>query len=130
MGYRSQVVLAVGKELKPYFLAVLASSPKATALVFKEADHFDKDAYNDETMLMSWSGIKWYDSYEEINAIEKFISDCETESLEGWEPEQDEEHGYAYQHFRFLRIGEDCDDTVDRGEHCYDEIQISREIQF
>tara|TARA_Y100000310_G_C20681673_1_gene816355 strand:- start:1940 stop:2332 length:393 start_codon:yes stop_codon:yes gene_type:complete len=130
MGYRSQVVLAVSKELQPYFLAALASSPKATTMVFKETDHFDKDAYDDETMLMSWSGIKWHDSYEDVNAIEQFISDCETESLGGWESEQDEEHGYAYQHFRFLRLGEDYDDIVDRGEHCYDEIQISREIQF
>jgi|TARA_Y100000310_G_C20320571_1_gene640549 uncharacterized protein Yka (UPF0111/DUF47 family) len=130
MGYRSQVVLAVGKELKPYFLTALASSQNAASLVFKETDHFEEDGYNDGTMLMSWSGIKWYDSYEEINIIEKFISDCETESLEGWETEQDEEHGYAYQHLRFLRIGEDYDDVVDRGEHCYGNIHISREIQF
>ena len=130
MGYHSQVVLAVSKELQPYFLAALASSPNATSLVFKETDHFDEDAYNNGAMLMNWNSIKWYDSYEEINAIEKFLCECESESLEGWDTERDEEHGYAYQHFPFVRIGEDYDDIVDRGEHCYDDIQISREIQF
>jgi len=130
MGYPSQVVLAVSKDLQPYFLAALASSPRATSLVFKETDCFEKDAYGDETMLMSWSGIKWYDSFEEINAICKFISDCESDELKGWGVEQDEEHGYAYQNFRFLRIGEDYDDVEDKGEHCYGDIHISREIQF
>jgi len=130
MGYRSQVVLAVSKELKPYFLTALASSQNAASLVFKETDHFEEDGYNDGTMLMSWSGIKWYDSYEEINIIEKFISDCESDDLEGWEAEQNDEDGFAYQNFRFVRLGEDYDDIVDKGEHLYGEIHISREIQF
>tara|TARA_Y100000034_G_C6809423_1_gene363677 strand:- start:246 stop:638 length:393 start_codon:yes stop_codon:yes gene_type:complete len=130
MGYRSQVVLAVGKELKPYFLAALASSSEAAALVFKHTDRFENDGYDDGVMLMHWSGIKWYDSYEEIDTINKFVNDCENECLEGWSAEQNDDHGYAYQNFRFLRIGEDYDDIQDKGEFLFGDIYISREIQF
>jgi len=130
MGYRSQVVLAVGKELKPYFLAALAASPEATALVFKHTDHFDDDAYHDGVMLMHWSSIKWYESYEEIYVISKFVHDCDNESLEGWEGVQTEELGIPSEHFRFVRTGEDYDDAEDKGEYLWGEIHISREIEF
>tara|TARA_Y100000034_G_scaffold99426_1_gene122113 strand:+ start:829 stop:1221 length:393 start_codon:yes stop_codon:yes gene_type:complete len=130
MGYRSQVVLAVGKELKPYFLAALAASPDATALVFKHTDHFEDDGYHDGVMLMHWSGIKWHESYEEIYIISKFVSDCDDENLEGWGDVQTEKLGMPAEHFRFVRTGENYDDAEDKGEYLWGEIHIAREIQF
>jgi len=130
MGYRSTVVLAVGKELKPYFLAALAASPEATALVFKHTDHFEDDGYDDGVMLMHWSSIKWYESHEEINVINKFVHDCDNESLEGWEGAQTDELGIPAEHFRFVRTGADYDDAEDKGEYLWGEIHIAREIQF
>ena len=43
MGYRSQVVLAISKQLRPAFMAALAPNKEATALVFNHHDTLDLD---------------------------------------------------------------------------------------
>ena len=71
MGYRSDVILAVGPEVMPQFMVTMAKSPKARELCWSDHDEMIKD-YNDEkgAFLFRWTGIKWYDSYEEIQAIQ------------------------------------------------------------
>lgn len=126
MGYRSEVVLAVSKPMVPHFLTVLARHPEVRQLVH-DADTFDKD-YEEGGMLMHWDGIKWYDSYPEIGAINKFIDDCESECVEGWVPE--DERDTEYDHFKFLRIGEETDDVEEKGDFAQGDIYVTRSVSF
>ena len=47
MGYRSEVALAISKEVMPHFLSVLAKEPEVRNMIFKHHDHLDQD-YNGE----------------------------------------------------------------------------------
>ena len=124
MGYRSQVVLAVGKQVLPQFLVTMAKCPEARAMCFSHVDRMIKDYDDDGAMCFFWDGVKWYDSYECIQAIEAFMDWCEAEGIgEGTDATD------ASYFFRFVRTGEDNDDNVVRG-YGYDDIYISREIQF
>ena len=122
MGYRSEVVLAVSKDLMPHFLSVLAKTPDLRPLVFKDHSTLIKDYGGDDTFVVSWGGIKWYEGYPEIDALDKFIKDCDNDNIKGLED--------TYEHFRFLRLGEDYDDMIEKGElHCGD-ICFNRSISF
>ena len=69
MGYRSEVVLVVGKEVMPQFMVTMAKSAEARAMCFAEHDKMIKDYDGEGNMLFAWDCIKWYDSYEGIAAI-------------------------------------------------------------
>tara|TARA_R110000765_G_scaffold273049_1_gene371752 strand:+ start:788 stop:1207 length:420 start_codon:yes stop_codon:yes gene_type:complete len=126
MGYRSEVVLAVSKPMVPHFLTVLAQHESARTLI-KDADQLEEN-YQEGGMLMHWSGIKWYESYPEIAAIESFVADCENERVEGWAPE--EEHDTEYDHFRFVRIGEETSDVEEKGGFADCDICVTRAVNF
>ena len=111
MGYRSDVILAVGPEVMPQFMVTMAKSPKARELCWADHDEMIKD-YDGEkgAFLFRWSGIKWYDSYECVQAIQDFIDWCENERIEVEGKEVD-----AYDYYRFVRIGEEMDDNEVQG---------------
>ena len=124
MGYRSQVVLAISKQLRPAFMAALAPNKEATALVFNHHDTLDLDYGGDGSLLVVWDGIKWYSGTGDnvIDLIDKFVDDagCDT-----WEFENDPEdlHGpesASSEHFRFVKVGEESDDIECRGEGFWD----------
>tara|TARA_Y100001951_G_scaffold96947_1_gene96223 strand:+ start:296 stop:697 length:402 start_codon:yes stop_codon:yes gene_type:complete len=124
MGYRSQVVLAISKRLRPAFMAALAPNKEATALVFNHHDTLDLDYGGDGSLLVVWDGIKWYSGTGDnvIDLIDKFVDDagCDT-----WEFENDPEdlHGpesASSEHFRFVKVGEESDDIECRGEGFWD----------
>ena len=119
MGYRSQVVLAVSKELMPHFLSVMAKCPKARELVFGHNDELDQDYEGEGHFFVRWDGIKWYESYPEVAKIEQFIADPSDFGFEG----------EAGEHFKFVRIGEEMDDNSSEGWG-FDDIYISRSLQF
>ena len=48
MGYRSEVILAVGPEVMPQFMVTMAKSPEARKLCWSEADN----------MIQNYAGIK------------------------------------------------------------------------
>ena len=122
MGYRSEVVLAVGKELMPHFLNVFAKVPSTRPMVFKHHDHMNEDYDGEGTLLVSWSDIKWYEGYPEVDAINKFIDQCDGDEIEGLEE--------PWEYFRFLRLGENTDDMVEKGHlHAFD-IGFNRSINF
>ena len=124
MGYRSEVVLVVGKEIMPQFMVTMAKSAEARAMCFAEHDKMIKDYDGEGNMLFAWDGIKWYDSYEEVQAIGDFMDWCESEKVgEG----DDAEDADAF--FRFVRTGEDTDDSECRG-YGFDSIYITRSIEF
>ena len=124
MGYRSQVCLAVAKEVLPQFLTTMAKSPETRSMCFSHADRVEKDYDGEGGMLFYWDHIKWYDSYEEIQAIGDFMDWCESEKVGKGDDATD-----ADAFFRFVRTGEDTDDSECRG--CgFDNIYITRSIEF
>ncbi len=123
MGYRSEVALAIGKEIMPHFLGVLAKEPAARSLIFKGCDHLDQNYNGEGTLLVVWHGIKWYDNFAEIRAIQSFLEDCEAELVDGFDGESSE-------HVRFVRLGEDMDDVEEKGTlHDWD-IATSRSLSY
>jgi hypothetical protein len=123
MGYRSEVVLAVGAELMPRFLNVMAQEPGARQLVFLD-NSFLKENYDGKgTLLVSWSDVKWYkETYSEVRAIQKFVEDCEMDDME--------EIQHTDEHFRFVRLGEDSDDVEEKGSLHATDICIIRSLSF
>ena len=126
MGYRSQVVLAIAKEIQPHFMAALSVCTDATVLVFNDADRFDRDYYRDGTghWLIHWDSIKWYDSYEEIGTIEKFVDAANDDCIELGEDEGD-----SSDYIKFVRVGEETGDIERRG-FGFDEIAAQTSISF
>ena len=118
MGYRSEVVLAVNKEIMPEFLAYLATNDDAKRLVFSEADHLDQDYQGEGHLLVSWSDIKWYEGYPDIDTFENFMNEC-GEMVDNKDKED---------MFKFIRIGEDYADIEERG-YGFD-IHVNRAIDY
>ena len=126
MGYRSEVVLVVGKEVMPQFMVTMAKSPEARALCFAEATRHE-DYEEKGNMLFAWDCIKWYDSYEEIRAIEDFLDWCDSEDV----PSQDAkgERVSGDECYRFVRVGEEVEDIEERGSGFWD-VGVRRSIEF
>ena len=126
MGYRSQVVLAIGKEIQPHFMVALGACPAATSLVFNDADHFDRDYYQDGSghWLIQWSGLKWYDSYEEIKTLQNFVEAANDDCLE-----LGEDDGDSSDYIKFVRVGEESDDIEHLG-FGFDEVAAQTSISF
>ena len=126
MGYRSQVVLAIGKEIQPHFMVALGACPAATELVFNDADRFDRDYYQDGSghWLLHWDSIKWYDSFEEIATLEKFVGAANDDSFELGEGDGD-----SSEHIKFVRVGENSDDIEHLG-FGFDDVYASTSIAF
>jgi len=107
MGYRSEVILAVGPEVMPQFMVTMAKSEEARKLCWADHCEMIKDYAGEKgAFLFRWSGIKWYDSYEEIAAIEGFMQWCANETIE-----VDGKEEAADEYYRFVRIGEEMDDN-------------------
>ena len=124
MGYRSEVILAVGPEVMPQFLTTLAKSPEARALCFEEHDDMIKDYCGEKgAMLFRWDSIKWYDSYEGVAALQDFIDWCDGEEIE-----IDGKTTHAAECYRFVRIGEDMDDNETQGWGF--DIHIERSVSY
>ena len=107
MGYRSEVILAVGPEVMPQFMVTMAKSPEARKLCWGDTDNLIEDYAGEKgAFLFRWSSIKWYDSFEEIEALQDFIDWCNSEDIE-----VDGKMQQAAEYFRFVRIGEEMDDN-------------------
>ena len=117
MGYRSQVVLAISKHLTPFLTLATSQNAEAEALVFKYADHFEKNYENEKSWLIRWDAIKWYESYEDIQVIEKFVSEAICDEYE-FEVEGNKE--LSSEHIRFVRVGEETGDIEMMGDGFWD----------
>ena len=109
MGYRSQVVLAIGEALVPQFMVTMAKSPQARAMCFGDGEPQSDFQGEKGSLFFEWDHIKWYDSYEEIQAIEDFLNWAQDRHTIGDEEIDGDDH------FRFVRIGEEYDDIETRG---------------
>ena len=111
MGYRSEVILAIGPEVMPQFMVTMAKSEEARKMCWSEHDDMIKDYCNIKgAFLFRWANIKWYDSFEEVSAIQDFIKWCTDEQIE-----VDGKQVNADEYYRFVRIGEEMDDNVSKG---------------
>ena len=126
MGYRSQVVLAISKHLTPFLTLATSQNAAAQTLVFKDADRFDRDYGGDKSWLITWDGIKWYDSYEDIQTLEKFVQKATSDE---YEFEVDGEIQVSSEHIRFVRVGEETGDVEVMGDGFWD-IYPSTQINY
>jgi hypothetical protein len=118
MGYRSQVVLAISKELIPFLMLATSKNKEAEALVFRSADIFDRDYGGDKSWLLHWDHIKWYESYPDVDAIEQFVTEAECDEYKITDDDGNEV--YSSDLVRFVRVGEDNDDITVRGNGFWD----------
>ena len=124
MGYRSDVVLAIGKELTPFLLLATSQCKQAEELVFQHHDLFDRDYY--EGWLLRWESIKWYEGYEDIDAIQKFV---DAACADEYKIEEDGKERNSSEYIKFVRLGEDSSDVEMQGEGFWD-IYVSHHIEF
>jgi len=107
MGYRSEVILAIGPEVMPQFMVTMAKSEEARKMCWSEHTEMIKDYCNIKgAFLFRWDHVKWYDSFEEVAAIQDFIEWCNSEDIE-----VEGKKVQAAEYFRFVRIGEEMDDN-------------------
>lgn len=118
MGYRSQVVLAISKELIPFLMLATSKNKEAEALVFRSADMFDRDYGGDKSWLLHWDNIKWYESYPDVDAIERFVTEAECDEYNITDDDGNEVSSSDL--IRFVRVGEDNDDITVRGNGFWD----------
>ena len=123
MGYRSEVVLVVGKEVMPQFMVTMAKCLAARALCWEDAERV-MDYSEEGAVLFRWDWLKWYDSYEEVRAIEDFMDWCDSEDIDVG----GDTHA-AMDFFRFVRIGEEMDDVEARG-HGFWDVGVARSIEY
>ena len=117
MGYRSQVVLAISKELIPFLLLATSKCKETEELVFKYGN-LDRNYENDKSWLLVWEDIKWYEGYSDIDAIEKFMDDAESGD---WAITNDDgQDVHSEELFRFVRVGEEFGDIDVRGSGYWD----------
>ena len=117
MGYRSEVVLAISKHLTPFLTLATSQNAEAQALVFKYADHFDRDYGGDKSWLIRWDSIKWYESYEDIQTLERFIQEATSDE---YEFEVDGKKQSSAEHIKFVRVGEEATDIETSGDGFWD----------
>jgi hypothetical protein len=114
MGYRSEVAIAIHPDKVGDFLAVLSTSQGALDLC-RWDNGMQSNVFMKGDLFIQMTGIKWYEGYEDIDLIDKFIADT-----------IDEENGPDL--VRFLRIGEDNEDVVVCGDYAYDSLHVHRSI--
>jgi hypothetical protein len=118
MGYRSEVILAIGPEVMPQFMVTMAKSPEARAMCWADHDEMIKDYCDIKgAMLFRWDGIKWYDSYEGVSAIQDFLTWCDEETIPAGTKNKDgkDQIADASEFYRFVRMGEELDDNEVHG---------------
>lgn len=120
MGYRSEVVLALTKEVTPYFLTFMAKNPEARELI-QSCDGGPEANYDGaDSWLIKWSSIKWYAGYESVDQINDFVYALISsyDMVDYGCPEDDETEWI--EHFKFVRLGESPEDITCEGEGFWD----------
>ena len=121
MGYRSDVAIAIHKDLQGDFLTFLNTEKLAHEIFGDHSDFdLDKDYQGEGHWLFTANQIKWYAGWDEfyahITMFEKFM-DAMEEVVEKREK------------YRFIRIGEEIEDIEYRGDWYHSDLYVKREIQ-
>lgn len=102
MGYRSQVAIALKKETYYKHENVLRD-------YLKDCDDVPE---NELGFYFYWDSVKWYDSYEDVKAVQNIMKES------GWEE------------YAFIRIGEEADDVEQEGDTGSFELYVCRSIDI
>jgi hypothetical protein len=94
MGYRSDIIIAIAKEVRARHLI----SNEIPACLMNDTSVIKEARESDGAFYFRIEGWKWYDSYQEIRDIEAWFTSM-----------QDEEFGA-------MRMGEDDNDTETWGQ--------------
>lgn len=109
MGYRSEVAICFSAEAVKLMTDELKNTLKETFTLVKMVD----DGY----MLCHDASLKWYDTFDDVNAIEAFMESLDETDNAGCE---------------FLRLGEDDDDNVRKtygNYHCC-RLWLARSVSY
>ena len=131
MGYRSEVVFALDKKLVPALMSAFAQSPEVRDLCTVHSDTLQTDYDGEGNWLMSWSSIKWYDSYPEIQQLEMLLEALAMDDLTPYGIDQLEtDIGETCEPlYKFIRLGEDIEDYDQRG-YGFCDVFMTRGISF
>ena len=109
MGYRSEVALVLSQEGVTALKQKLSSNdsriPAAQGLLGHASIHYVDAASKAE--LWQWDWLKWYPEYQDVSVLENLMDDLDEA------------------HYRFIRIGEDEEDTEVRGQFWDDPFHVS-----
>jgi len=120
MGYRSDIAIAIHKDLQGEFLTFLKTTQVMHEIFGDRSDFkLDKDFQSEGHWLFTADSIKWYDTWDEYPDIQMFAK-----FFKAMDKDEDTESKY-----RFVRVGEQHDDIEERGEWHDSDIYVSREIQ-
>ena len=74
MGYRSDMVIGIPKKkVKAFEKLLIKYFPDSNVFVRK---NLNETRYNKDIAIYEGLYLKWYPSYEDVKAIEKFVNDC------------------------------------------------------
>mgnify|MGYP003114797499 FL=1 len=74
MGYRSDMVIGIPKKkVKAFEKLLIKYFPDSDVFVRK---NLNETRYNKNIAIYEGLYLKWYPSYEDVKAIEKFVNDC------------------------------------------------------
>ena len=113
MGYRSQVAIAIHPDKVAEFLAVLSGCSEALEVCQGWDKGIQTGIFMKDDLFIEMDGIKWYEGYEGVDAIDKFIADTIDED-NGWEM------------VRFIRVGEEYDDVKLCGEYANEFLRVTQ----
>jgi len=108
MGYRSDAVLKLKKELFEKFEKFMADAGESSEELLCAATRSD----GDETTTLQWEGLKFYEDFPEISNLYKFLHEANPEN------------------FGFIRLGEEFEDCEERGSPWDFGMSVSRHIDF
>jgi hypothetical protein len=91
MGYRSDISFVVKRSA---FADMWRQDADA---MIKVTDYACTILKKDDAVLVLWSSVKWYDSYDEIGKFERLVSNLDSDD------------------YHFLRLGESNDDAEELG---------------
>lgn len=110
MGYRSHVIIAFEDRLLKRFINEISLNAAHGFI------DLNKRISRDDWTLFEFSDVKWYDSYEDVDAYNNFVNSL------------DESDSYKYE---FHRLGEDPDDYefINSGTSPFN-INLVRHLEF
>ena len=115
MGYRSEVGFACDPIVKEIIETVSEWNSDLRQLL-DDAD----DLTNDEYGRWRWDWVKWYDSYPEINTMERIMQLAENA----------EAQGLSYDSYGFIRVGEDYEDVEMKGAPSEFDLYLNRSVEI
>ena len=119
MGYRSDIAIAIHKDVIGEFLTFLKTTKVMHEIFGCNGFTLDKDFQGKGHWLFTESQIKWYtqleEHYPEVDAFDKFFDLMD-------EDEKTEDK------YRFVRIGEENEDIEERGDWHDSDLHVQRKI--